>query len=74
MLWMKSKKTLSPKQYAEKIGKPYPTVMSWLQSGKIPQAVKTETPTGHFWQIPEDIPSPEIKRGRPPKKASKKGK
>lgn len=66
---------LSPKQYAEMIGKPYPTVMSWLQNGKVPQAVKTTTPTGHFWEIPEGTPAPETKRGRPKasEQPSKKG-
>lgn len=56
---------LTPKMYAEKIGKPYQTVMFWLRSGKIPQAVKTITLTGHLWEIPENTPAPEVQRGRP---------
>lgn len=65
-LRMGKKKMLTPRQYAETIGKPYPTVMYWLQLGLVPQAVKQETPTGHFWTIPEGTKAPELKRGRKP--------
>lgn len=60
-------KMLTPRQYASLHGVAYTTVMNWLQNGKIPQAVKTTTPTGHFWEIPEDVETPEMKRGRPSK-------
>lgn len=71
---MGKKKMLSPRQYADALGKPYTTVMAWLQSGQIPQAVKQETPTGHYWEIPEGTKPPELKPGPKPKaKASKKG-
>ena len=62
---------LSPRQYAEAIEKPYTTVMFWLQTGLIPQAVKQDTPTGHFWMIPEGTKPPELKRGPKPKKKGK---
>ena len=74
MIWMNKKKMLSPKQYAEDIGRPYTTVMTWLQSGQLPTAVKNQTPTGHYWEIPEGAKPPELKPGPKPKaqKASKK--
>ncbi len=62
---------LSPKQYAETIGKPYTTVMTWLQSERISEAVKRSTPTGHYWEIPEGTKAPELKPG--PKPKAKKG-
>ena len=57
---------LSPKQYAEQIGKPYTTVMTWLQGGQLPQAVKHKTPTGHYWEIPSGTKAPELKPGPKP--------
>lgn len=63
---------LTPRQYAEKVGVAYTTVMGWLQRGLIPQAVKHATPTGHYWEVPETTPAPKVQTGRPPK-ASKKG-
>jgi hypothetical protein len=67
---MRKKKMLSPKQFATAIGRPYTTVMSWLQSGQISGALKTETPTGHVWAIPEGTKPPVLKPG--PKPAAKK--
>lgn len=67
MIGMSKKKMLSPKQYAEKIQKPYTTVMTWLQGGVIPEAVKRTTPTGHYWEIPEGTKPPELKPGPKPK-------
>jgi hypothetical protein len=58
---------LSPKQYAEQIEKPYTTVMTWLQSGQFPTAVKHQTPTGHYWEIPEGARPPELRPGPKPK-------
>jgi hypothetical protein len=76
MIGMSKKKMLSPKQYAEKVQKPYTTVMTWLQGGVIPEAVKHTTPTGHYWEIPEGTKPPELKPGPKPKAngaAKKKG-
>jgi hypothetical protein len=70
---MSKKKMLSPKQYAEQIEKPYTTVMSWLQSGQLPAAVKRPTPTGHYWEIPEGAKPPELKPGPKPKAATSNG-
>lgn len=79
---------ISPRQYAEQIGKPYTTVMGWLQNQILPGAVKVETPTGHVWSIPSNAKPPETKAGwpkgrkrseaatpqpKPAKKATKKG-
>ena len=41
--------------------------MNWLQQGKIPGAVKHETPIGHNWELPEVAPKPNLQPGRPPK-------
>jgi len=54
---------ISPRQYAQKIGRPYTTVMTWLQRGLLPDAVQLETPSGLYWAIPENAPPPELKRG-----------
>jgi hypothetical protein len=64
---MRKKTMLSPKQYAGTIGKPYTTVMTWLQNGLLTEAVKLETPTGHFWAIPEGTKPPDLKPGPKPK-------
>jgi hypothetical protein len=64
---MRNKRMLSPSQYAEEIGRPYQTVMTWLKNGELPQAIKQDTPTGHFWVIPEGTDPPALKRGRPKK-------
>jgi hypothetical protein len=63
---------VTPRQYATKHGVAYTTVMYWLQSGKIPGAEKTETPTGHYWLLPDDTPNPELKKTGRPRKNSKK--
>lgn len=57
---------ISPRQYAEKIERPYTTVMTWLQGGLFPEAEKHETPTGHYWLIPEAAKPPELKPGPKP--------
>ena len=56
---------LTPRQFAEIHGVAYTTVMSWLQKGLIPEAVKNETPSGHYWEIPETASPPELTPGRP---------
>ena len=58
---------LSPRQYATQVGKAYTTVMSWLQSDLMPDAIKMETPTGHIYSIPEGTQPPDVKMGRPKK-------
>lgn len=71
IIGMAKKKMLSPRQYADTIETPYTTVMTWLQGGLVPQAVKRETPTGHYWEVPEDAKPPELKPGPKPKAAGK---
>lgn len=72
----KGEKMVTPREYATLKGVAYTTVMNWLQSNRIPGAVKHTTPTGHYWEVPEKAPSPNTRPGRPPKpktaKASKK--
>lgn len=61
---------LTPSQYAEKIGKPYPTVMAWLQRGLVRGAEKTDIGKMSVYLIPEDAPYVEPTIGRPKKAAS----
>jgi len=69
---MKGKvKMLSPRQYAEKHGKPPSTIATWLQKKLIPEATTIETPSGAIWAIPEDAPLPVVKMGRPRKEDAK---
>ena len=65
-------KMLTPRQYADQQGVAYTTVMNWLQQGKIDGAVKHETPTGHYWELPETVPVPKLRPGRPPKISKKR--
>ena len=74
MICMRKKKMLSPRQYAEAIGKPYSTVMTWLQKGMIPAAQREAAPppfTGHIYLIPQGTKPPDIKPGRKPKAKKK---
>lgn len=58
---------LTPKMYADEVGVPYPTVMSWLQADLIPGVEKQELPNGkHYYIVPSGAPKPETRRG--PKK------
>lgn len=63
---------LSPSQYAEKIGKPYQTIMAWLRQGRIAGAEKTEVGKMLVYLIPENAAYTPPPMGRP-KKAAKKG-
>ena len=55
---------ITPKQYAELTGTPYPTVMRWLQKELIPGAEKRELPFGGwYYAIPDDAPRPALKPG-----------
>lgn len=59
---------IAPKEYAEKLGAKYQTVMLWLRQGLIPNAEKHPLPTGgHYYLIPADAPKPETQRGPKPK-------
>jgi hypothetical protein len=70
----KGEKMVTPREYAARLDVAYTTVMNWLQTGRIPGAVKRTTPTGHYWEIPEKAPAPDTRPGRPPKpKTEKKG-
>jgi hypothetical protein len=63
-------KMVTPRQYSKMHGVPYTTVMYWLQNGKVEGAVKHQTPTGHYWELPDNTPHPPSLAGRPPKLAS----
>ncbi len=74
---------IAPKEYAERLGAKYQTVMLWLRQGLIPTAEKFPLPTGgHYYLVPADAPRPETRRGpkvktealaKPAKKPRKKG-
>jgi hypothetical protein len=64
---------VTPRQYSEIHQVAYTTVMYWLNTGRIEKAEKIETPTGHYWLLPDDAPRPKKLSGRPKKKAAKKG-
>jgi hypothetical protein len=64
-------KMLTPRQYADAVGVAYTTVMNWLRQGRIPEAIRHATPTGHYWEVPATASRPKLQPGRP--KASKKG-
>jgi hypothetical protein len=63
------KQMLTARQFAEALQRPYPTVMGWLQTGKVPGAQLVDSPIGSYYEIPADIvvtfEAP--KRGRPGK-------
>jgi len=63
---------LSPSQYAEKIGKPYQTIMGWLRQGRIPGVEATTVGKMKVYLIPENAQASAPPMGRP-KKAAKKG-
>ena len=58
-------KMLTPRQFAALHGVAHTTVANWLQKGLIPEGVKTETPSGHYWTVPETAAVPQLKVGRP---------
>ena len=66
---------LSSSKVAELLGVAHSTVRAWCNRGLFPNARLEETIVGSFWVIPESdlkgFKPPE--RGRPSKKASKKG-
>ena len=61
----KTPKMLTPKQYAERQGVAYTTVMNWLRQDKVLGAVKHMTPTGHYWEVPAKAAKPKLLPGRP---------
>ena len=67
-------KLVTPKEYAEMNGVAYTTVMYWLQTGKVEDAVKRETPRGPYWELPEATPRPKKLSGRPKKATANKAK
>lgn len=67
-------KMLTPRQFAARCDVAYTTVANWLQRGLIPEAVKRETSTGHYWEVPETATIPQLKTGRPATKKKKASK
>lgn len=64
---------IPPREYAERTGTNYQTVMLWLRQTLIPGAQKFELPTGgHYYLVPADAPKPQTRRGPKPKKGRPK--
>ena len=72
---MKKKGMISPKEFAEAIGRPYQTVMYWLRNGLVPGVEVVEESRGPIYLIPQKAVdkfkdfSP--RRGRPPRAKAK---
>lgn len=66
---------LTAKKFAERAGVTYPTVISWLKKGLVPDAeFVAESPHGSYWQIPATSLDKVAKQKPGPKKeAAKKG-
>ena len=62
---------ISPSEFAEKIGKPYPTVMAWLKKDLIEGVEKHAVGKSVIYAIPEDARYTEPVMGRPKKAAPK---
>ncbi len=72
---VRKKEMLTPRQYADRVGVAYTTVMNWLRQGLIAGAVKEEMPFGGYvYQVPADASKPDLKSGPKPKKKGVKGK
>ena len=52
-----------PREFAKKHGVAYTTVMLWIHSEQLPEAVKVEGPIPYY-QIPENAKRPKTKKGR----------
>lgn len=65
----KEKQTMTAREFAEAIERPYTTVLGWLQKQLIPGARLVESPIGAYYEIPvvstQNFTPP--KAGRPPK-------
>src|SRR5262252_9271101 len=73
ILQMRKKNVLTTKEVAERCGVAYPTVILWIQTGKL-EAVKEPTPRGDIWLIPESSLKTLDRGGKGrPKKATKRG-
>jgi hypothetical protein len=59
----KEREYMTAKEFAEKIGRPYPTVYLWLRTNQIPEAVYVEFGNMKVWQIPHSV----LETFKPPK-------
>lgn len=65
---------ISPRQFAEKHGKAYTTVMHWFQNELVEGQKKLTLPDGRFvYEVPENAPVPNLSSGRPKKAETKPG-
>ena len=73
---MKKKGMISPKEFADAIGRPYQTVMYWLRNGMVPGVEVIEESRGPIYLIPhkdlDKFRDFNPRRGRPPKHRSRK--
>jgi hypothetical protein len=69
---MKKSDTMTTREFAQAVGRPYITVLRWLRKGLVPGAEAVEETSGIVYRVPrsavarfkEESPRP---RGRPPK-------
>lgn len=62
---------LTVAEFAEKIGRPYPTVAAWVRNGAVPGAEEMLVGRFKVWQIPADVEFTPPPMGRPKKAAPK---
>ncbi len=70
---MGKKKMITPQEFAERVGKPYPTVMYWLRKGLVQGVEVIQESRGPAYKVPvEAVESFKNgpKRGRPRKPLS----
>lgn len=65
---------ISPREFAEQVGRPYQTVLYWLRNGMIPGAESKQESSGVVYLVPEaavaQFKDNGPKRGRPQKPES----
>lgn len=71
---MKRENWLSPKEFAERRGVHYITVLEWLRAEMVPGAEKMEFPSGkhHYYRVPESAVKDFVAPRPGPAKGSKR--
>jgi hypothetical protein len=67
-------KMITPREFAEQVGRPYQTVLYWLRNNMVPGAEARQESSGIAYYIPQtavdQFKGKGPKRGRPPKPES----
>lgn len=68
---------ITPKEFAERVGRPYQTVMYWIRQNLVPGVEVVQESRGPVYFVPVEavnkFKNKGPKRGRPPKQKSDKG-